>query len=361
MSTNLESPAVDDFLQDPRFNQTFELPTDPGRNRLSIKVKYADYGYRDEASPAEENVLLFFAPLLASRMLHVAKDALAKRHKVRIVSLDRPGIGGTDEVKLEQRAAICREITLALLKHLGIRHVSLACHSGGTVYAFDMLLHHPEILHPDRPYIAVGAPWILPSRSHLLSMTLTQAIPAPVMGQFDKVVSFVNGTLAPALSSSAGISQTFVGLTRTEQPEAGEANVDARFEETLDPKLFKHIHAESIRGMSSESLFLMQKAQGTPSWGDWADYDSLVPRLTEALEGVGKRLSIDVFFAEADGMIGAADTQGPKWFDECWQAEEARQTISYASTVIGKADHDTVWSIRFGLPERVLEKIGSHS
>ncbi|KAF5009054.1 hypothetical protein FDECE_4706 [Fusarium decemcellulare] len=328
MSGTTEHPDLEGFLQDPRFNRIFTLPADPASNRAAIDVKYTDFGYRNETNPNEENVLLFFAPLMASRMLHVAKDGVAKRHKVRIISLDRPGLGGTSDVELERRIPICR----------------------------GKLILYPktQILHPDRPYIAIGAPWILPSHSHLLSMTITQAIPNVLMAQTDKFASFIN-TLAPALASSAGVSQTLVGLTKTGPQPTEEDSADTKFEESLDPKLFKFIHSEGIRGMSEEALILMQKVKTVEGWGDWVDYDDLVPKLAEALRRVGRRLSVDVFFAEKDSMVGDATTEGPEWLNKCWEAE--RETIAYNSTVIPKADHDTIWSMRLGLPERVYEKI----
>lgn len=94
-------------LDDPRFNRFFELPANPGAGRdTPFKVKYTDYGYRNEAHPDQENVLLFFPPLMASRLLQVTKDELAKKHKIRIISLDRPGIGGTDPASPDKRLAL---------------------------------------------------------------------------------------------------------------------------------------------------------------------------------------------------------------------------------------------------------------
>lgn len=110
MAQTAESPSIDGFLQDPRFHQSFTFPVNPseGENQTTLQVKYVDFGYRNEANPEEENVLLFFPPLMASRLLHITKDDLAKRHKVRFISLDRPGFGGTDEVALEKRVSISR-------------------------------------------------------------------------------------------------------------------------------------------------------------------------------------------------------------------------------------------------------------
>ncbi len=89
--------ALTEFVNDPRFNKVFQLPADPASDRIEpFKVTYADYGYRNEARPEQENVLLFFGPLLGSRLTHIAKDELAKKHRIRIINPDRPGIGGTD-------------------------------------------------------------------------------------------------------------------------------------------------------------------------------------------------------------------------------------------------------------------------
>jgi hypothetical protein len=68
-----------DYVDDPRFSKTFELPAGNGRTS-SFKVKYADYGYRNEAGPNQENVFLFFGSMLGSRLVHTGKDGLAKRH-----------------------------------------------------------------------------------------------------------------------------------------------------------------------------------------------------------------------------------------------------------------------------------------
>jgi hypothetical protein len=97
------------FIDDPRFSRIFELPSDPGRGRTKpFKLQYADYGYRNEANPEQERVFLFFAGLMGSRLIHTTKDELAKRHKVRIISADRPGVGGTDAVGVEESAYLWR-------------------------------------------------------------------------------------------------------------------------------------------------------------------------------------------------------------------------------------------------------------
>ncbi|KAF4987758.1 hypothetical protein FGRMN_10182 [Fusarium graminum] len=359
MSAQLKDEMALEFLQDPRFSRSFKLPADPADDHPCLQVTYADYGYHNPTTSEAEHVLLFFAPLCASRMLHCAKDELAKKNHVRIVVMDRPGFGGTDPVKLDQRPFICRKMTLALLQHLGIKHVSVASHSGGTIYALDMLLHHPEILHPERSYIAIGAPWILPSRSSLWSPKLIQSLPNSLLGQADKVIGFVAGTLGPAFAPSAVIGEIIKGSFGPGTGSSDVSSPDAALEESLEARLFSFLQSESIKGFSDESQFLMQKAEGISGWGDWLDYDDLMPKLAEALEKANRKLTVEIFYGEQDSMIGAHGTCGTKWLDSCWEEDQIKEVVAYKSKVVTGTNHDTIWSIRRGVPEEVLKKIGT--
>lgn len=92
--------APQDYVKDPRFNNKVELPPTSFTSRnLPFNVAYAGYGYRNATCPEEERVFLFFGPLMGSRLVHIAKDELARRHKIRIIHPDRPGVGGTDPAK----------------------------------------------------------------------------------------------------------------------------------------------------------------------------------------------------------------------------------------------------------------------
>lgn len=106
-SSKMATHTNADFLNDPRFNQTFEyIP--PGSTAGPFKIKYADYGYRNEAHPEQERIMLFSGPLMGSRLVLSTKDALAIKHKIRIISTDRPGMGGTDAVAPKDRLTVWR-------------------------------------------------------------------------------------------------------------------------------------------------------------------------------------------------------------------------------------------------------------
>lgn len=101
--------ALEIDLDEPCFSRAFELPPDPANSRhTTLKVTYADSGYRNEQAPEEEHVLLFYGPMMATRWMSASKHTLAKKHKVRIIQIDRPGFGGTDEVDVADRISVCR-------------------------------------------------------------------------------------------------------------------------------------------------------------------------------------------------------------------------------------------------------------
>jgi len=93
------------YLDDPRFNREFILPACQAHQAGSpLRITYADYGYNGE----DGNTFMFFGPLLRSRLLHVSQDYIAKKHKIRVLAVDRPGIGGTESVNLDCRMLIWR-------------------------------------------------------------------------------------------------------------------------------------------------------------------------------------------------------------------------------------------------------------
>lgn len=96
--------SAEAYLDDERFSQTFVVPIEftPGRT-TPLTVGYSDYGHRHPDGPSHDNVVVICGPMFSYRLVHVAKDALAKRHGLRIVHPDRPGMGLTTAVPVDQR------------------------------------------------------------------------------------------------------------------------------------------------------------------------------------------------------------------------------------------------------------------
>ncbi|KAF3809414.1 hypothetical protein GCG54_00011614 [Colletotrichum gloeosporioides] len=357
-----EFPDPAEYFDDPRFNRKFILPPTPDLPE-NFQVTYADFGHEDPSDTSSTNVLLICGPLLGSRYLHIAKDTLAKRHKVRILDIDRPGFGGTTPVPPNLRIRAWLAIVPALLAHLSIRHVALAAHSGGTLYALNTLLHHRHLLSPARPYVALCAPWVHPSHSGAALMSLTSSLPQGLVGSFDKVAGFMMRSLVP---STVGFSNAVSGMLSGIVPSLAEEYTApgvsdvrlAEFEEKIWWKLVKRVYAESVQGLGQDAVLLLKRDGNESFWGEWGDYDTLVPLLAQQERelGEGGGLEVEVFFAASDAMIGTGD--GPIWFEQCWREEQRGEKIKFSSSVVPEADHDSIVSLRFDVFERIIRSVG---
>ena len=112
--------------------------------------------------------------------------------------------------------------------------------------------------------------------------------------------------------------------------------------------------------MSQEAVVLMKRVDdGGTGWGSWGDYDRLLPQLSSILRGAGKTLDIRTFFAEKDSIIGDAGSVGPGWLQGCIE-REVRATysvITHNSSTVHGADHNTVWDLKFGVPQTVFADV----
>lgn len=256
----------------------------------------------------------------------------------------------------------------ALLAHLHIPHVHIACHSGGAPYALDFILHHPELLYTDRPYLALGAPWILPSHTSATALYLASTLPTGLVQHTDKVARALATYIGPAVGASIGSSMNLLGkigpqraaVEEDVEEDAGGGDLEGqRFEEAIWSKVIARIYEESVAGVGDEVVMLLQKTTG--GFSDWGDYDVLVPRLVEGLRTAQRRLRVDVFWAEDDIVVGDGNTKGPAWFDKCWEAPGVEGIVDYSSTVVKGADHDRIWNLRWHTMKTVFERIGQSS
>lgn len=266
-----------------------------------------------------------------------------------------------------------------------------------------MLIHHPEIVDPERAYFAIGAPWILPKHTGVTGLSLVQNLPTFLIGQTDKFARLINNYVGPAVGKTVGFSAGLLrpSTTPTTQPretettpnnEAGSDH-NTSFEETLWPHIIEKIYAEGVRGIGTEAVMLMQKGKGMESgWSDWGDYDTGLKRLISALNGLDvepsggrkrRRLRIDVFYAEDDALIGPGGDvgdgkvkekgRGSRWFDGCWEdackliasdhdeggggEDGSGLKVQYKATTVKGADHDGIWDMKLGVMEGVLRRI----
>jgi len=224
-----------------------------------------------------------------------------------------------------------------------------------------MLLHHPEILHPQRPYLAIAGPWILPKHTGSSALAIAHSLPAGILGQTDKVARLIQNYIGPAVGASVGVSYGLVAKllpAKAASPVSEDSGGEgARFEERVWSHIMKQAYAEGVRGVSTDAVLLMQK--GMPAgWSDWGDYDTAVRRLAEIVPHAvtDAKLTVEVFYAEKDLVIGDAGTKGPRWFDQCWAPYS--EVFHYRSSTVQGSDHDGLLTLRRGAVQSIFQSVG---
>lgn len=378
---NLSDQALE-FLCDIRFHRLFTYIS----NNASYRVSYSDYG-----SPSSTVVVLFFGGLLGGRLSYSPLDTLARRYNIRIIHADRPGIGATTPVRIEDRISDYVDTVARLLQNLGVKHVSLAAHSFGTVYAMNFLLLHPHLLHHERPYAAFWAPWVSPGHSGVRHLQAAGMVPAGVIDKFSGLARVVNSNVIPVLGMSSGLSSMMARSLKSstptrdvadqrlpelnagiQRPEESDVNVlnldDSAVVKELRTLLPTFLFAENVDGAGQDAQLCLRKPRSVP-WSTpdhpWKDIDDAVRQLRGVVENSshpGRRLRIDAFHAESDGMVGV---KGQAWFDSCWQSDIGgsveEERILYRSEVVKSSDHDFILDPFFGASERWLERVAESS
>ncbi|KAI0194884.1 Alpha/Beta hydrolase protein [Xylaria flabelliformis] len=358
-SNNNTDVAASRYLDDERFHRNFTLPPNDSRSS-ELKVTYADFGHQND-----ERVLLFCGPLFGSRYVLTPKDKLAQRYGVRVISPDRPGFGGTTDVEPGDRVRVWLDIVQALLQHLGIKQVSILGYSCGSIYAMNVLLHLRHLLHPTHPYVALCTPWVHPSHSAVSVLKLVGLLPNALVGNYDRLVQFFQGSLGLAFQFSDFVG-TMPSLIRGSDFLAPGADPDdVALEESLLPELISRFQKEDLRGLGKDAILLLKRDENPGCWGIWNDYDTLVPSLAQAERELRtgdsgttiSPLQVDVFFAESDTIIGT--TAAPAWFDNCWGPEQRGDFINYSSVTVPKTSHNAILDLRYGVVERIFQAMSN--
>ncbi|KAF7562251.1 hypothetical protein G7046_g1894 [Stylonectria norvegica] len=367
MSSESDSAAAKalQYISNDRFRRRFTLPA--AVNHGALEVSYADVGVVQDPSNVESvpPAILFMPGMFASRYLSVGLHAIAEKLGVRVLVVDRPGMGDSTDVPLGQRISVWVELVPRLLEHLSIEHVALVSHSCGALYLFNTLYHCRSILHPDAPFIALMAPWVDPAHSHLTSVQMLQYIPAKAFGIWNLLPKFFVLEAGPALASSGaligkfsnmfspssatGDAQDMTELEKNRQKREVDYGLPRDVQVELDQLAMKHMFEENTVGANSEALQCLKK--GNCSWGKCEDYQVFIRELVEtekALRHSGesdarrKRLKVRTYFAESDALIGK---QGQLYMEECWRGNETgavAEVIDFETQTVAGVDHDTL-------------------
>lgn len=158
------------YLRSPRLTRLIKLQRFPHNG---LQVSLADVGKKDG------NPVLVFLGLGCTRHLIGLYSDLAIALNLRLICVDRWGLGRTDASNSDKRGLIeWANVIVEILDVLAIKRVALLAHSAGTPYALALAHMAPHrILEP----IQLLAPWVQPSASQKSNWKWLKHVPAGVL------------------------------------------------------------------------------------------------------------------------------------------------------------------------------------
>ena len=196
---DLTSEAVNEYLLSPRLSQK---TSDPRTGRV---ISFSEVG------DPEGSVIFCCVGMGLTRFITAFYDELASTLKLRLVTPDRPGVGGSDAHTdgLDTPLGWPDDVR-AICQHLNITKFSILAHSAGVIYALATALRMPQHI---RCRVHLLAPWIPPSqmdnigtqqeRSPARSLTYSQRFLRTLPATFLKAA---NSTFLSATSASVTTS-----------------------------------------------------------------------------------------------------------------------------------------------------------
>ncbi|OJJ72210.1 hypothetical protein ASPBRDRAFT_196316 [Aspergillus brasiliensis CBS 101740] len=350
-----------EFVAEKRFHQRIVLPAAADHGPLA--VTYADIGPRTREDGSPTPTMLLIQGMAGSRLWCCMKDHLANKLGVRMLSIDRPGIGGSTPVPPAKRVSVWLKAVSAVLEHLSIAHVVPISHSAGTIYNLNLLSHRRDLLLPETPMAILMGPWVEPKYSDILSLQMAKMLPTGVLNHWNKVIKFVVTKAAPSLTASVDILSSMGGISRAPEegvdgPELSADELNSRTAEKLEDLCIEYIFLEDTTGFNDETVVCLKKAPGL--WGACEDLPVYIRGLVQAEERYKqshpeeKPLEIKAIFAEKDGMIGP---KGQKYFEDCFANADLKSVVTFESVMEKGTTHDSLWASETGAFLKMLKDI----
>ncbi|KAF2188336.1 alpha/beta-hydrolase [Zopfia rhizophila CBS 207.26] len=227
---------VENFLNSPRLSQKIRHPQ---TGRL---ISFSEVG-----DPKGYAVFCCVGMGL-TRYVMAFYDQLALTLKLRLITPDRPGIGGS-QFDANGTPLSWPDDVLVICQALKITKFSLLAHSAGAVYALATALRMPQHI---RGRVHLLAPWIPPSQMAPLGTTAQ-----PPAQQLPRSQRFLR-VLPPSLLKVA--NSTFLSATSASLQRTGPKNSPKTKRKSMNPQVpQQQLHRPPIKDTRRESIMLMDQ------------------------------------------------------------------------------------------------------
>ncbi|TKA28604.1 hypothetical protein B0A50_02931 [Salinomyces thailandicus] len=181
--------AVVQYLYAPRLNQKVRHPL-TGR-----VVSFSEVGDPEGAA------VFVCVGMGLTRYVTAFYDELATTLRLRLITVDRPGVGASEPYPPGDRSGPLNwpDDILVICQRLGITKFSLLAHSAGAVYALAAALVLPHMIHGK---VHLLAPWIPPSQLQAIKYQTTTNPPAGALPRSQRILRVLPIPFLKAANSS---------------------------------------------------------------------------------------------------------------------------------------------------------------
>ncbi|KAJ5488759.1 hypothetical protein N7539_003649 [Penicillium diatomitis] len=355
-------PDPKEVISNSRFHRRISLSTSQGQ----LSVSFADIGC--ENGP----VILFLPGMFASRYAGILLHAIAEKAGIRLLVIDRPGMGASTDVPLAHRVDTWIEVMPQVLSYLQIQRVSLVSHSAGTFYLLNTWAKCRQYINPEAAVIGnidilpvrsalqepsfttvilltlpSSAPWVDLKYSRVLSLRAASYIPSKAFSFWNEIPRFFVTQASPVVSASGAFVRYWSPSASSNSEDTAsdvaflvtnwrkverDYGVPLSEQKELAQLVGRFLHTENTVGANSEAMQCLRKDGGT-SWGVCSDYVDCAKALAT------EPFTLRAYFAETDALIGS---KGQQYFENCWRGPGV-EAIEFTSKTIPQSDHDTVF------------------
>jgi hypothetical protein len=168
---------------------------------------------------------------------------------------------------------------------------------------------------------------------------------------------FINSKVMPSASWSGGLlssaASRFSSSASTDIPgtevsisttSAERYGVDVGMAKEIDELSMKYRFAEYTNGVNDEVKLCLRKCEDA-DWGEAQGYAACIRLIAQnertlQQQNPGRaKLKVEAFFSGSDIMIGK---RGQEYFEQCWQQDEFKEILDFATKTYPKANHDSV-------------------
>ncbi|KAF2172934.1 hypothetical protein M409DRAFT_16887 [Zasmidium cellare ATCC 36951] len=180
--------AVEHYLSDQRLSRTIKSTS--GRT-----IAFSEVGDPEGAA------VFVCVGMGLTRYVTAFFDELATTLRLRLITLDRPGVGGSDPFPPTDKSGPLNwpEDVLAVCQHLGIVKFSILAHSAGAIYALATALILPHLV---KGKVHLLAPWVPPSQLEAISHTAASAPPSNPLPRSQRFLRVLPTPFLKAANSS---------------------------------------------------------------------------------------------------------------------------------------------------------------